>query len=189
MKRARRIILNGLTLLSLVLGMTTVVIWVRSYWIADDFYHVHQDADEEGFSSINVRFANMGRVWITSEHQRFGQRVRMGEAFVAATGWPVHSAGPPSDRPEWISNSRWFRWLGIGFRRWDSSGMGLVHWTLVVPLWMGLPFFMIPSISAFLWAHARHRREKKRCAFCGYDLRATPDRCPECGTAPDKVKA
>jgi hypothetical protein len=70
-------------------------------------------------------------------------------------------------------------------RRW--------HERLDVPLWTArysrilLLTLVLPAFSAVLSLVDRRRRRDRlaagHCAACGYDLRATPDGCPECGTA------
>jgi hypothetical protein len=52
------------------------------------------------------------------------------------------------------------------------------HWAFALPLGVA------PTAWAFRRARRRLRRERGKrglCPDCGYDLRATPDRCPECG--------
>jgi hypothetical protein len=46
---------------------------------------------------------------------------------------------------------------------------------------------LLPAGRMVWWLDGRRRREASArrnglCTACGYDLRATPERCPECGT-------
>ena len=48
---------------------------------------------------------------------------------------------------------------------------------------------LLASPLGFRLARRGRRRATGLCPNCGYDLRATPERCPECGATPDKVTA
>ena len=69
--------------------------------------------------------------------------------------------------------------------------MGLAYVAIPSYMLLAIPYWFVALLAAALaswllrrWRTAVRRRRTNACPTCGYDLRATPDRCPECGTKP-----
>jgi hypothetical protein len=89
--------------------------------------------------------------------------------------------------------------LGFFIRRgtpaiFFSGGPPLYNgWQITAPYWLlttGVLLCLLPPARQML--HQRRNRRRLAaglCGHCGYDLRATPDRCPECGTVRGRARA
>jgi len=72
----------------------------------------------------------------------------------------------------------------------QKSEEWLMGWRIWIPYWLLVIIFMLLPI----YAGYRRMRYGKRtatncCPSCGYDLRASPERCPECGRPTDPAHA
>ncbi len=85
------------------------------------------------------------------------------------------------------------RWYFSGFGGWGFGGWR-TRWLpefsrspqhIYIPLWMPTALFGVMFASCRPLTFHRRRKRKKLglCLKCGYDLRASKDRCPECGKA------
>jgi hypothetical protein len=184
MRRLLRWTFNTLAAASLLLCLATAGLWVRSYWVYDWFYAERREVGEDGQGSAISHYD----CTVVSYRGRIGGSI----------GW--------SERPEGHSTPPWEFEFGHPSRRFaelaTDSRLRITHaifggytfteqhWA--VPAWaLVSAFAVLPLIVTLRQVRTVRRRQRARlgcCPACGYDLRATPERCPECGRKGDKVK-
>jgi hypothetical protein len=164
MPPVRRRLLNLLTVLSLLLCVAVCVLWVRSY-----------------SRYTEVQWGKYLGLGLHEYHLLASD----GSGYYLGSYPPLLRMGPGGPLA--------VRYEGMGFlfvRGTEAlippgnvdlvDDAGVYHYVVGVPIWS------LALASAFLPAGRLVRRSRYhrpgRCRSCGYDLRATPDRCPECGT-------
>ena len=168
----RRRLFNCLAIVSFVLCLAMVVLWVRSYGQRDTIEH--SDANPEKMH------------WIEIGSEAGQLRVDVAEVFALhaqSRGWFYYALPRRQLSVTRASPSFGYTRLIDAPAHDDAGGFSVrsawfPHW-LVAILFALLPALRLRSIL-----RARRMNRPGHCAHCGYDLRATPDRCPECGAVP-----
>ena len=158
MKRVVRVMFNALTTLSLFLCVTTCVFWVRS---------TRSDKLDRLFL-IPIRPDRINLVILSMDGELVTVRAPYAVMRNLAFDCKVATVMP-----------------GIRYSTKCLYANQQVWW---VSYWYPVLLTLImPGIFCCRWRAAANRRRRMRagyCLSCGYDLRSTPDRCPECGTVP-----
>jgi hypothetical protein len=166
--------IRALPVLSSLLLVTVAVLWARSPRHADVVAFYTPTGHLTGLAS------DRGGMLFCASDIPFGREMGLtADAMSTSAGEfaPIHATlfDP--------SNEKW-HFLGfhvaagtLGQWSWKFSAILVPYWALLIPLAI-LPTF------GFRRLIVRARRKRRgQCLACGYDLRQSPERCPECGRA------
>ena len=194
----RRKLFNIAAAVSLLLCVVVCVLRVRSESRhgGAETWRIRREPDG-AVSGVWFELSNGRRLWFRMSSSRLG---RPGDpsfdsyyqrADRSGGRWGVATYDRPNRRP--LDE----QWAGPGY---GASGWGPLRWkgwTQQVPaapfvqrnLNVGLShegaaalLAILPAWGVLRYLIRRQRRHAGFCISCGYDMRATPARCPECGT-------
>jgi hypothetical protein len=174
-----RILFDVTALMALVLCVGSFGLYLRAGRL--DSFHLRT-----GNGTYYFLEAGPGRIEL--DRSRGAQR---------AAGWEIGHCVYGTSRFDLPGLSFWNRigfWSGFTGARTMTDGTYVRFDQMLAPPWAaGALFGAVPGI--WVWKtfgarrQQRRRREVRQCRSCGYDLRATPQRCPECGAVPDAVES
>jgi hypothetical protein len=169
----RRRLLNLLTALSLLLCVAAVALWVRGHWVGDGIvvssgrYHHSLDS--------SLGFLDYECCWERPRPVRKTLPMTPGRGF-RRTRW---------EPAEWETRLPPEAGRFLGFA-WGSGEK--VYQSRDPFVWVRVPYWSVVAALAAVpaWRFSARARRAARirnsvCPGCGYDLRATPGQCPECG--------
>jgi hypothetical protein len=159
---------------SLVLCLATCLLWVRSLNYADDVVKgCWEFSTGNGTIEIDQTLSDSGSL-LSSTTMAYRsdrlQNLRGGSGSIRERwpGLPGFSLGQLSVPAFGLSTDP------------NEVFPDITTRYIVLPLWSVVALFGL--FPAVYFSRRRRRGENTgMCDFCGYDLRATPDRCPECG--------
>jgi hypothetical protein len=200
-----RRLLSLLTMISLLLCTAALVLWVRSYNKSDgdSLHHPRGETWMEALSiEGKVSFLRVSGYRVTDNGPAAEYRLTVSQ------GDEVFQTGP---RPSLLTAVLFLMSQStehqLFFGTWQSGSMdrmrygqpppaSLPSYQLLELRWWFLAgvLALLPCVRLALWGRRRLRARRLSrdncCTACGYDLRATPERCPECGamvTTPPQV--
>jgi len=171
-KRLRRIAWNSLAVVSAALCLAIAFFDSRSY-----FKHDYALRYSKGL------MIGMGLSDGAIEFQR-----DVGSYdYLEAPEWIfINAAGDGAD-PNPTFKSRFLAFGLVRTQQVTDDGKQLSDIQIHFPVWVATLMAGLFPIFWTLRLRRQHRcRSSGLCSSCGYDLRATPDRCPECGAVPAK---
>jgi hypothetical protein len=190
----KRLLYGATVITYLALLVAITLLWLRSYWALDQLYG---SALGRGFDANS--FNGQCQIRVTTQYRVRAGLYPNGAIEDYPRPFDVLERDMTFDNPSHVVRQRWplketsywepdpVRLPRPDYRRWLAfarMGPGRYTWVdlVIVPYWLVIVVAAAPLLAFIPGAIRRCRRRRAGlCARCGYDLRATPGRCPECG--------